>query len=242
VIFDPLLGEKYLELTGLLGVEINLSKSIQSFKAPVFEFAKRTCIADSNVSPIPVKQLLSNDTLSGRVMNLVTFLQRDLPISNSIIGTTLSKFGTWKLLQRKKEYMTPLIATLGTMCSLNILSHRWLVESLINPKKGFEALEEQNLTSIPKVSVLKLIRGCGQVLAGVSDSLGAYPFSNESGRKEIYSDFEVEFCNVIANTAYTIAKTLLRDWDENLEKEAMNLVAPVARQDLDPVRKSQLIG
>jgi len=94
VIFDALLAEKYLEVTSRLGVEINLSKSIRSPSRPVFEFAKRTCIANSNVSPVSVKQLLSTETLSGRVMNLVTFLQRDLPITNSIIGTILSKFGT----------------------------------------------------------------------------------------------------------------------------------------------------
>jgi len=116
------------------------------------------------------------------------------------------------------------------------------VETLIDPKLGFEALEIDNIRSIPKVASLKLIKECGKVLSGVSDSLGSYPYSQESLRKEIYSDYEVEFCNVIANTAYTLSKILSRDWEENLEKEAMNLISPTSKEDLESVKKSQLIG
>jgi hypothetical protein len=61
VIFDHRLAMKYLEICKLLGVEINLSKSISSPKAPVFEFAKRTCNGLINISPIPFKQLLCTD-------------------------------------------------------------------------------------------------------------------------------------------------------------------------------------
>lgn len=94
VVFDKLLADKYLEIARLLGVEINLSKSISSHNRPVFEFAKRTCIGRTNVSPIPIKQLLSNQQLSERTMNLVTFLSRGLIVSRSLLGLTLSKFGS----------------------------------------------------------------------------------------------------------------------------------------------------
>jgi hypothetical protein len=72
VIFDSPLAEEYLKTARLLGVEINLNKSISSPDKPVFEFAKRTFIGPSNVSPIPIKQLLSNRTLSERCMNYIS--------------------------------------------------------------------------------------------------------------------------------------------------------------------------
>jgi hypothetical protein len=42
VIFDTNLANQYLEVMKQLGLEINLSKSINSSSTPVFEFAKRT--------------------------------------------------------------------------------------------------------------------------------------------------------------------------------------------------------
>lgn len=88
------LANKYLEIAQKLGVEINLNKSISSPSLPVFEFAKRTFVGELNVSPIPMKQLLSNHKLSERVMNFMSLLSRDLIASRSIMGTVLSKFGT----------------------------------------------------------------------------------------------------------------------------------------------------
>jgi hypothetical protein len=54
----------------LLGVDINLSKSIVSKSLPVFEFAKRTSINDTIVSGITLSQIRSGVTLSSRVANL----------------------------------------------------------------------------------------------------------------------------------------------------------------------------
>lgn len=94
MVFDSDLANKYLEVAALLGVEINLNKSISSPDKPVFEFAKRTMFGKLNVSPIPIKQLLSNQRVSERVMNFITFMTRDLIPSRSIMGTVLSKFGS----------------------------------------------------------------------------------------------------------------------------------------------------
>jgi hypothetical protein len=94
VIFDSALADQYLLVARKLGVEINLSKSISSPNIPAFEFAKRTILGKFNVSPIPVKQLLSNHTNSERVMNLLTFLTRGLVTSRSLLGIVLSKFGS----------------------------------------------------------------------------------------------------------------------------------------------------
>jgi len=94
VVFDELLAHKYLQVASLLGVEINLSKSISSPNKPVFEFAKRTFVGNLDVSPIPFRQLLSNRRLSERVINMISFLKRGLLVSSSFYGTILSKFGS----------------------------------------------------------------------------------------------------------------------------------------------------
>lgn len=88
------MADKYLEIARILGVEINLNKSISSPDKPVFEFAKRTCVGETNVSPIPIKQLLSNEKLSERCMNFITFLDRGLLNKRSLMGVALSKFGS----------------------------------------------------------------------------------------------------------------------------------------------------
>ena len=57
-IFDRDLAEAYLGLCKILGVEINLTKSISSPNKPVFEFAKRTYNNGIDVSPVPFKPLI----------------------------------------------------------------------------------------------------------------------------------------------------------------------------------------
>jgi hypothetical protein len=50
VIFDKLLAEKYLETMNLLGVPINLSKSVVAENRPVAEFVKRISVNGKEVS------------------------------------------------------------------------------------------------------------------------------------------------------------------------------------------------
>jgi hypothetical protein len=52
VIADTAVGERYLKVMTALGVEINLSKSLQSSKG-VFEFAKRIATPTEEYSPLP---------------------------------------------------------------------------------------------------------------------------------------------------------------------------------------------
>lgn len=52
-IFDPEVAAKYLEVCNLLGVSINLSKSVVSEQlTPVVEYAKRTSMGSVDVSAL----------------------------------------------------------------------------------------------------------------------------------------------------------------------------------------------
>nr|UNI72652.1 MAG: RNA-dependent RNA polymerase [Botrytis cinerea mitovirus 3] len=237
VVFDLALADKYLEIAKILGVEINLTKSISSQDRPLFEFAKRTCFGKSDLSPISIKQLLSNDQLSERTMNVVSFLKRGLLVSRSHIGILLSKFGSWQILKNKKMSKTPLLAILGILNSMNLISHRWLTEALIDPKTDFDNLKD---ITIPQESIIKLIREVGKVLNGESLAL-QYPYSKMDDRGEIYDDYLVEFANVIANTAYTKAKALEANMMNLISKEVKNLYNPFVKSQ-DPTLASAIEG
>jgi len=56
VIWNSRVARTYLKIMKRLGVEINLSKSIESHKGTALEFAKRTIIRGEDVSPIPFKE------------------------------------------------------------------------------------------------------------------------------------------------------------------------------------------
>jgi hypothetical protein len=53
-----------------LGLEINLSKSINASNTPTFEFAKRTVRGSDLVSGITYSQVNSNVSLSSRINNV----------------------------------------------------------------------------------------------------------------------------------------------------------------------------
>lgn len=71
VIFDKDLAETYLKVMESLGVDINISKSINS-SLQGFEFAKRTFINGVNVSAISVLQIMSSVSLNARVADAHT--------------------------------------------------------------------------------------------------------------------------------------------------------------------------
>jgi len=179
----------------LLGVEINLTKSIVSPSKPVFEFAKRTFNSGNDVSPIPFKQLLGH-SLSDRVGQYLAFSTRGLLTNMSLLRRVLSRFGSLKLSMR--EFANPILASLGALTSQKLLPHRWLVESLIVPSEEFDL--DQAPMEVPLISSLKLILDVNPVLAkvfrGASDpslikeelAKLKYPWSHEDIRKEIYED------------------------------------------------------
>lgn len=222
----------------LLGVEINLSKSIVSPSKPIFEFAKRTFNNGIDVSPIPFKQLLGS-SLSDRVSQFLAYSTRGLLTDLSLLRRVLSRFGSLKLSQR--ELLNPILANLGVLVENKLMPHCWLVESLIIPSEVFDP-EEQTHQEVPLISSLKLILEYNPIIkkkfqgepVSESDLRIPYPFSKESIRREIYLDWEPEFGNVIANKALKLARILERDYDSIMESQALKLlyIPSVARKQL----------
>nr|UPW42120.1 MAG: putative RNA dependent RNA polymerase [Henan mito-like virus 27] len=232
VVFDSDLADEYLKVMKLLGVEINLTKSIVSPSKPVFEFAKRTFNCGQDVSPIPFKQMLGR-TLPDRVSQFLALSTRGLFPNISVLRRVLSRFGNLAISQ--KEFANPILASLGALVSMKLVPHRWLVESLIEPKEEFDFNQAE--LKIPLISsfklILELVPRLANVFQGKTElSVSAsevaalpYPWSKEEIRKEIYEDWEDEFANVTSNRALTLAKVLERDYDSIMESNALSLFA-----------------
>lgn len=230
VIFDKALAYKYLDLTRLLGVEINLSKSISSPDKPVFEYAKRTCIGFLNVSPIPFKQLLSNHSLSERVMNYLSLWKRDLGLRSSLLGTLLDFKGNWRIIC-SSDVTSSLLSILGVLTNQKLIPHRWLVESILPPlEDGWDF--EKNILQIPIRSTIKLI------VKGYTSLTDKYPFSKESIRKDLYEEVLPDFLNSIANKALYQLKLL----DKRIERELYKSVTYLYNTILDKSNASDIIA
>lgn len=124
---------------------------------------------------------------------------------------------------------------------MEVIPHRWLVEALVDPKRDFDSLKD---FTIPQEGTIKLIKDCGLKIRGDTEVKLSYPFSNEEDRKEIYKDYYPEFANVIANTAYTLAKSLEVNLPSLITKESRNLylTSPVEEQSEDPTLASAIEG
>lgn len=121
---------------------------------------------------------------------------------------------------------------------MNIIPHRWLVEALIDPNSD---LDELVGFSLPQESVLKLIKECSAVLEGKDTCIPNF-YSKLEDRDEIYDDYEPEFANVIANSAYTRAKALERDLPTLVSTEAKNLYFDNDITSVSPLLKTQIEG
>jgi hypothetical protein len=77
VLFDKDVATSYLDIMSKLGVEINLSKSVISDRS-AFEFAKVTGLSGKDVSALPWKAFISQNSMMGRVNILFALLQRNI--------------------------------------------------------------------------------------------------------------------------------------------------------------------
>jgi len=76
VIFDKYLAQKYLDYMSAIGVPINVYKSVVSLKAPVVEYAKRTSIGSSDVSPVSWKMMIKQSSFAGRISLALFYFNR----------------------------------------------------------------------------------------------------------------------------------------------------------------------
>jgi len=96
VIFNKELANEYLLVMGLLGVPINVSKSVVSKDKPVVEFVKRLSVNGKEVSALSWKQFLSQDNLLGRISTAVglflkekSFTEKPISVFNTILKEKL---------------------------------------------------------------------------------------------------------------------------------------------------------
>jgi hypothetical protein len=165
-----------------------------------------------------MKQLMANDSLSERISNVLSFLKRGLIVKRSILGALISKVGDSSILGKPDKTFVPILSILGGL--RKYLPHRWLVEPLISPEEDFEF--ESSKGEIPLQQIIKLILGFNKSWVCPT----SYPFSHEDLRKEIYDDYEIEFANVIANTALTQLKVLQNTLQKLIRDSSRELVAP----------------
>jgi len=93
VIFDPLLASHYLQVMGLLGVPINVSKSVvtsANSQHKVVEFAKRTSVDGRDCSPLSWKMFTSQDSYPGRLA-IIDYLARRRKVYGRFFNIVLSK-------------------------------------------------------------------------------------------------------------------------------------------------------
>lgn len=174
VIFDTELANHYLDVMKKLGLEINLSKSINSSEAPVFEFAKRTVIGNQLVSGITYSQVNSNTSLSSRINNVYSWIRLGYLNNLQTISLVLNNFNT-KISFKDFSLMASSFSMLG-LCK-NI-KHNLIMKSLVNPRKGvFWDMDTENF-SVPTRSLLTITRD--MITKGESSVI----LSNDDERQE----------------------------------------------------------
>nr|UPW42121.1 MAG: putative RNA dependent RNA polymerase [Yunnan mito-like virus 30] len=157
VIFNKDLAMKYLEIMAKIGVPINESKSVVSECSPTVEFAKRTW-KYKEVSPIPWKIFMSQDTWKGRLSAIIGLFNKEdsfLDKPFSVIYTILSR-RSWDM--RPKKDPLSLIALMnsyiGNDFNYLLRAVRWY-EPMINKGKLYFANFNFELSQGIIVSLLK---------------------------------------------------------------------------------------
>jgi hypothetical protein len=154
VIFDTLLANQYLDVMKHLGLEINLSKSINASDTPVFEFAKRTVRGNDLVSGITYSQVNSNISLSSRINNVYNWIRLGYLNNLQTISLVLNNFNT-KISFKDFSLMASSFSMLG-LCK-NI-EHNLIMKSLVSPRKGcLWDMDTENF-SVPTRSLLTITR------------------------------------------------------------------------------------
>jgi len=86
IIFNKDLADQYLKVMNLIGVPINVSKSVVSVRKPVAEFVKRVCLNGKDVSPFSWKQFISGNSFLGRINTTIALFKKDISLSEKAIS------------------------------------------------------------------------------------------------------------------------------------------------------------
>lgn len=165
VIFDKLVADRYLSLMKDLGVEINLSKSVICRNGEVFEFAKVTGYNGKDVSALPWKAFMSQNSIFGRANIAYSLLTRRLGIVKWV--SWLSSF-TYMKKNNQKVVSTTLLAIFSMFANTGIISMDDVMKSLRNSHTPWvteysKVLLNANLTYV-KVVLSSILLGRKPVL------------------------------------------------------------------------------
>lgn len=230
VIFDDDLAKAYLFIMKGLGVEINISKSINRSRSG-FEFAKRTIINGVDVSAVTLQSWISATSLGAKVINTFTWAQKGLVNSLPHFAHLLTHLPGNSTFRHMSKVGLPALSLLNVLWSKDLVQLRIVLDSIVNPKYlDFDF--ERSKFDLPLISLL------GYMLDILQGKEPKYPFSKESDRREFSSDYEGHLAAVILQEALSKVKTLARDYNNLTKAGALTLV----KGKVPPLLESQLHG
>lgn len=215
VILDEKLAAQYLEVCQLLGVEINLSKSIQSTNGS-FEFAKRTVIKGEDVSGVCWKQFLDYGSLPTVVNTLLQYTASCKKVSINSLLVAVSRQGIFwsKTLQSKKRAWErlefSLIAMLSHYTSRGIVPFSWFAAWMMDPEgKSKDLLPVQQtiryLNQIKETlcrSNILISSPKAPTKLNLSETDSKGPLSNWNKRIQLWGRISKLYCNKAIGQLY----------------------------------------
>jgi hypothetical protein len=175
VIFSPSLAAKYIELMSLYGVELNMAKSVISIREdPVVEFAKRTSLKGSDVSPLSMKMFLNQDHFKGRVSIFMWWKDR---IKDHFIPAfkTIMKSVRWD--DRPGNDKISLLSLLSSLVSQGKVPVVWIYKELKNSRALIQRKGKMMFIKFPGTWGFQLAKA---VLEGQEDLSKFEPRSTHS--------------------------------------------------------------
>lgn len=104
----------YLYVMQELGLEINLSKSINSSRSG-FEFAKRTMINGVDVSALSLQQMLSSTSLGSKVIDTFVYCRKGLVSSISHFSRLLTGIPDNSVFRKLSKTGLPALSFLNVL-------------------------------------------------------------------------------------------------------------------------------
>jgi hypothetical protein len=228
VIFDELVAQEYQRVLSVLGCDINLNKSIISLKRPVFEFAKRVCWGELNVSGISLNQVAAGWRVSGRVANALSFASAGLlKNSKSLLLAVLSRnaFSGRKALgsirtssvRDQKAFSLGVLSLLGERFQSGILPLREVMHAVIDPFGPIDLNKDAIAIPIQAASTLAY-----SALVDPNKEM-SYPYSHEWKREPKYLELEDKFAINMLHTSVNKLKELINNFEFLIEAGARKM-------------------
>jgi hypothetical protein len=247
VIFDRKIYEEYILLMADLKVGVNPSKSLISDSLNSFEFAKRTGIDGIDVSGISWKQLLSENSLTGRTNFALSMLRKGF-ITNpqllvkAIVDSHYIHFQDIFKTEKLKDIVgNACIGILGSFVNKNKITLVSAVSLLIDPRIEADELDSDNL----KPPLFKSLQTLFEVVSFNGKPEDFVP-SHITSYKERYKMARLEVVRFMADDimreAYSQILLFIKGYDDKLLVAAKSLITEKSYNRLSKVEQAQLLS